>query len=214
MLHKPNEKKPAKRAAAPKPAAAKPAGASNSKKQSNAEGEGGRGKKSPDVPAVRKISAKPASKPIPAAGRSSDQPLDLSHLASFAGYRLRRAQISVFDDFIAEASALDLRPAQFSALVVIDANPGSKQSEIAHALGIKSTNFVAMVNELEARGLVERRASDRRSYALHLTAAGQQLLGEMERRHAKVERRYDALLGPDGRETLYVLLDKLCEGKS
>jgi hypothetical protein len=71
-------------------------------------------------------------------------PLDLSALTSIVGYPLRRAQLAVFEDFNRRFLALKLSPAQYSALVVIAANPGRKQSEIAGALGIQRPNFVAM----------------------------------------------------------------------
>ena len=90
------------------------------------------------------------------------QPLDLSALTSIVGYPLRRAQLAVFEDFNRRFAALKLSPAQYSALVVIAANPGRKQSEIAGALGIQRPNFVAMMDELERRGLAERlRTPDR-----------------------------------------------------
>ena len=85
----------------------------------------------------------------------------------------------MFEDFNRRFAALKLSPAQYSALVVIAANPGRKQSEIAGALGIQRPNFVAMMDELERRGLAERLRTpvDRRSRALALTAAGAALVG-------------------------------------
>ena len=56
-------------------------------------------------------------------------------------------------------------------LTVIERNPGLTQTQVAAALGIKRTNFVGMLDELEKRALAERRqtARDKRSYALYLT---------------------------------------------
>ena len=87
---------------------------------------------------------------------------------------LRRAQLVVFQDFFAAFAPFDIRPAQFAVLTVIERNPGLTQSQVADALGIKRTNFVGMLDALEARGLAERRqtARDKRSYALYLTAEG------------------------------------------
>lgn len=105
-------------------------------------------------------------------------PLDLSGLTSIVGYPLRRAQIAVFEDFARRFAALDLTPAQYSTLVAIGDNPGRNQSEIAGALGIQRPNFVAMMDELQRRGLAERTRSgaDRRSNAVALTSAGRALL--------------------------------------
>ena len=118
------------------------------------------------------------------------RPLDLSALTSIVGYPLRRAQLAVFEDFNRRFAALKLSPAQYSALVVIAANPGRKQSEIAGALGIQRPNFVAMMDELERRGLAERLRTpvDRRSRALALTAAGAALVGARAPRAGRAGR--------------------------
>ena len=131
--------------------------------------------------------------------------LDLSGLTSVVGYTLRRAQLAVFEDFMIRFAALDLKPAQYSVLLVIGANPGRKQSEIAAALGIQRPNFVAMLDELERRGLAERTrsATDRRSHAVVLTAAGRALLDRALAVQARQEEELAALLGgPEGRDEL------------
>ena len=138
--------------------------------------------------------------------------LALGLLPDFVGYPLRRAQIAVFDDFMRTTGQAGLRPGQFSTLLVIDANPGSKQTDVAAALGIHGTNFVAMINELEARDLVERRAFDRRSYALHLTQAGKKLLVQGIVLQSAQEEKYEAILGPGGRQLLLGLLARLMAG--
>lgn len=139
---------------------------------------------------------------------SLDQAVDLGGLADFVGYALRRAQIKVFDDFIRSLESVDLRPAQFSVLLIIDRNPGLKQSQVSAVLGIQRTNFVAMVDELERRGLARREPvpNDRRSYALVLTDAGRETLGRALALQARHERRIAEALGENGRETLLRLL--------
>ena len=74
------------------------------------------------------------ARPVPDAGHN---PLD-----EYVGYALRRAQIAVFEEFIREFEPLDLRPAQFSVLLVIHRDPGLNQSEVAARLGIQRANFV------------------------------------------------------------------------
>jgi DNA-binding MarR family transcriptional regulator len=137
-------------------------------------------------------------------------PLDLSALTSIVGYPLRRAQLAVFEDFNRRFLALKLSPAQYSALVVIAANPGRKQSEIAGALGIQRPNFVAMMDELERRGLAERLRTpvDRRSRALALTAAGATLVARVQ---AEQEQEVERLIGREGRQQLLAALARLAE---
>ena len=65
-------------------------------------------------------------------------------------------------------------------LVLVGENPGRKQSEIAAALGIKRANFVALVDGLQNRGLIERLSleTDRRANALHLTEQGRDFMAD------------------------------------
>ena len=133
-------------------------------------------------------------------------------VSSIVGYRLRRAQTHVFQQFNLHFAEFDLRPAEFSVLALIADNPGSKQTEIAHALGIKRANFVALINGLDARGLTERRLleGDRRSHALFLTEEGQRVMGKLTEAQAEFEARWVAKLGgPEARDQLLALLDRL-----
>jgi DNA-binding MarR family transcriptional regulator len=153
------------------------------------------------------------AQPRAASPADDARPLDLSALTSIVGYPLRRAQLAVFEDFNRRFVALKLSPAQYSALVVIGANPGRKQSEIASALGIQRPNFVAMMDELERRGLAERLRTpvDRRSRALALTAAGAALVARARRVQAEQEREVERLIGREGRERLVAALARLSE---
>src|SRR6201981_2472992 len=82
--------------------------------------------------------------------------LQLGELAELLGYSLKRAQLKVFEDFLRCVAPLQLTPAQFSALLLIDRNPGRNQTEIAATLGILRPNFVAMLDGLESRDLCTR----------------------------------------------------------
>ena len=154
-------------------------------------------------------SAKADRQPTPAPNRA----IDMSVLSDAIGYRLRRAQLAVFQDLIDSFAAYDIRPAQFSVLVLVERNPGLNQSEIASALGIKRTNFVALVDALEKRGLAQRlpTATDRRSNALHLTDAGQKLIATLRQIQSDHEARLIARIGEPGRRQLLDLLADLAD---
>ncbi|WP_421953202.1 MarR family winged helix-turn-helix transcriptional regulator [Pelagibacterium sp.] len=147
-------------------------------------------------------------------GSATDEAvLETGSTTDIVGYRLRRAQLSVFQRFLATFETLDLRPAEYSALTLIGDNPGRKQTEIAEILGIKRANFVALINGLEGRGLTERRAAhgDRRANALYLTADGERFLA----RARSVQDDFEAdcvarLGGAKARDTLLDLLSRLC----
>ena len=141
--------------------------------------------------------------------------VDLAPLMGFVGYAVRRAQIAVFGDFLESLREVDLRPAQFGVLVVIGDNPGMRQSDICGGLGIQKANFVPLISELESRGLVVREpgATDRRSYALHLTAQGEALLRRARELHAKHEARLTDRIGRRGRAQLLDLLNRLVDAQ-
>ena len=147
-----------------------------------------------------------------AAARSATS-VDLDVLDDVVGYLLRRAQVAVFQDFFATFAKVNIRPAQFSVLVVIDRNPGLKQTQIADALGIKRTNFVTLFNTLERRGLAERRTADqdRRSSALYLTESGKALVKKLRRMAETHDRRVSARLGEEGHRQLLALLREIAD---
>src|SRR5690606_1470242 len=66
---------------------------------------------------------------------NDDATLHTRATTEIVGYRLRRAQLSVFQRFMATFEALNLRPAEYSVLALIADNPGRKQTEIAEILG-------------------------------------------------------------------------------
>src|SRR5258708_14682263 len=68
--------------------------------------------------------------------------LQLGELSELLGYSLKRAQLKVFEDFLRCVAPLQLTPAQFSVLLLLDKNPGRNQTEIANTLGILRPNFV------------------------------------------------------------------------
>jgi DNA-binding MarR family transcriptional regulator len=141
----------------------------------------------------------------------AESPLDLSHLNAIVGYPLRRAQMALFEDFARRFAPLDLTPAQYSTLSTIGDNSGRNQSEIASALGILRPNFVAMMDELERRGLAERARSgaDRRSNTLALTPAGCALLARARAVQKEQEAAIDDLIGREEREALVKMLRNL-----
>ena len=138
--------------------------------------------------------------------------LQLGELAELLGYSLKRAQLKVFEDFLRCVAPLQLTPAQFSVLLLLDRNPGRNQTEIANTLGILRPNFVSMLDALESRGLCTRMRStnDRRSHILVLTDKGRAVLARAKKLVAsKHEARLNELLGPANRVALLEMLSKI-----
>ena len=137
--------------------------------------------------------------------------IDLGPLPGLAGYALRRAQLAVFRDFDRVFAKSGIRPAQYSALCVIERNPCLTQSAVAGALGIKRANFTVLFNTLEARGLAKRGAGmgDRRSHALTLTPAGAAFTARLHALARAHERGVCKTLTPAGRRRLFDTLNTL-----
>lgn len=132
-------------------------------------------------------------------------------LEDHVGYALRLAQIAVFQDFHRVMEGLGLTPTQYSILMWLHAHPGARASQVAETLRIKRTNFVPLLDRLETRGLVERHRlpEDRRAFALRLTAEGERLRREANRRVARSEGRIARALGPAGKQALLDLLARV-----
>jgi DNA-binding MarR family transcriptional regulator len=140
--------------------------------------------------------------------------VELGDLTDHVGYLVRRAQIAIFQDFTRTLAPLDVRPAQYSVLTVIAANPGLTQMALAHALGIERSRLVHLLDALEERKWIQRLASkvDRRSHALHLTSEGEAALAEIKALAAQHERHVEALVGSRRRKELLRLLSPLVTG--
>ncbi|MCA6109169.1 MarR family winged helix-turn-helix transcriptional regulator [Bradyrhizobium cenepequi] len=143
---------------------------------------------------------------------SDDGLLQLGELSGLLGYALKRAQLRVFEDFLRCVAPLQLTPAQFSVLLLLDQNPGRNQTEIASTLGILRPNFVAMLDGLESRELCARMrsTSDRRSHIVVLTDKGRAVLARAKKLVAnKHETRLIELLGPENHAALLDMLAKI-----
>lgn len=137
---------------------------------------------------------------------------DASAMNKVIGYRLRRAQSYIFQQFDERFARLKLRPAEYSVLELIADNPGCQQGTLAKALGIKRANFVGLIQGLDARGLTARdqQPGDKRANALYLTPAGQATIVEARDIQAEFERHCVELLGGEAeRDHLLTLLDRL-----
>ena len=139
--------------------------------------------------------------------------IDCSRMERRLGYVLRCAQFSVFQDITAVFAAANLRPIQYCILSLVESNPGSKQSQIADALRIKKTNFVAMIDDLESCDLVRRvpSNSDRRSLGLHLTEAGAALMPKLHAISDAHEARVSDYIGAQTYRDLFAPLAALVE---
>ena len=115
--------------------------------------------------------------------------------------------------FAERLGVLELAPADAGILRLLRVEAGLSQQELSAKLRIHPSRLVAILDNLEKRGFVERRANpdDRRLYSLHPTQAGGDTLekiGSVARKHQ------DALLSSISREernTLAALLLRIAD---
>jgi DNA-binding MarR family transcriptional regulator len=106
---------------------------------------------------------------------------------------------------------LGLHPGEFALLRAVAANEGASQNALAERLHISPSWMVAIVDELERRGLLERQphARDRRVRNLHLTAAGKKLLKQVQREAQQFDREVTGPFDEGERQQLLELLDRV-----
>lgn len=117
--------------------------------------------------------------------------------------------------FAQRLAELDLSPAQVGVLRVVGQEPGLSQQAVAERLGASPSRVVKLVDELEERGLVERRrsATDRRQQELHPATEASDRVAAVR----KVVRDHDAeitaALSAAELETLVGLLRKIADAQ-
>jgi DNA-binding MarR family transcriptional regulator len=143
---------------------------------------------------------------------SADAPaaVELGRLEQNLGYNLRVAQLRIFAAFSEVATAHALTPSQFAVLLLIEANPGIKQIELAEVLDLDRSSVVRLVDRCEAAKLVRRGSSkaDRRIAPPVLTARGRALLEKLEPEVARQEAAASGLSRAE-RTTLVGLLKRI-----
>jgi DNA-binding MarR family transcriptional regulator len=135
----------------------------------------------------------------------------LGILPELLGYQLRLAQRAIFDDFAQSMAGLEVSPGLFGLLVIVEANPGLKQTELANAAQLDRSSLVPALDKLEERGWVARRASehDRRVNGLWLTDTGAIALRQLKERVLSHERRLARHLSAADRQRFIELLGRI-----
>lgn len=146
---------------------------------------------------------------------SVSEPVPAESLSQRAGFLLVQLGSHRHRAFAERLAVLDLHPRHFGMLSHLAANEGRSQQALSRALGVHRSAMVALVDDLERRGLAERRrdANDRRAYTLHLTSAGRDLLTKLERVAGDDEAELLAALNTRERGQLISLLQRVAESQ-
>lgn len=139
--------------------------------------------------------------------------IDGDRAPSTLAFLLSQVGIHASRRFAERIAEVDLNPPLFRVLNLVDAAEGRSQQAIGQAIEVPASRMVALVDELEQRGLVERRPdpADRRVRALYLTKKGRQALTRGRKIAKRHEEELTRGLGEADRKRLLDLLQKMVD---
>ena len=126
-------------------------------------------------------------------------------------YLLKRAFVDLEDLHREHLDPFGINARELSVLLLLQAREPESQQQTAERLQVDRTSMVALLDGLEAKGLVARVAdpSDRRRNVVALTDAGRRTLEKALRASDKAERRLLAALNDLERTQLRALLARV-----
>ncbi len=135
---------------------------------------------------------------------------------STLAFLLSQVGIHASKRFAERIAGADLNPPLFRVLNLVAAAEGRSQQAIAAAIEIPPSRMVALVDEAEQRGLVERRPEpkDRRVRALFLTAEGKRSLARGREIAAQHEKELTKGMAAADRKRLVDLLQQVVDAQA
>jgi DNA-binding MarR family transcriptional regulator len=129
-------------------------------------------------------------------------------LMRHTGFLISRMGMVAQKRFSERLDALGLTTRMWGVLNVLDAEGELTQHALGRCVGIDPSSMVATIDELEAKGLVERRRhpNDRRAHALHLTDEGRSTLAGGRELARRSQEDLLAPLSADERKQLHDML--------
>jgi DNA-binding MarR family transcriptional regulator len=112
------------------------------------------------------------------------------------GYLLKHAHLRFAELSAAAMEPMGISGRECAVLIAIDDRVPQSQQEVARRLAVDRTTMVALIDELERKGLVDRRQApgDRRKNVVTLTAVGRATVAKAVSAGAEAERRFLASL--------------------
>jgi MarR family transcriptional regulator, lower aerobic nicotinate degradation pathway regulator len=138
----------------------------------------------------------------------SRRPASLTRYATYLATQVAKAAQRPLTDGLADQA---LRPPHFAVLCAVHDGGPLTQQQLADQLDIDKSHMVGFVDELDDRGLVERRKdpSDRRCHQIHLTPQGRVLLPELHRAAEHADAAAHEALSPAELDQLRSLLERV-----
>jgi DNA-binding MarR family transcriptional regulator len=127
------------------------------------------------------------------------------------GFLLSQVGALAAAQFAERLATLGVQPGDIGILRLITVEEGLSQQTLAGKLGVGPSRVVALIDELEQKGLVtrERSTKDRRNYELQLTDAGRNVMARMREIGSAHEEDVVHALNASERRTLGELLAKI-----
>lgn len=140
----------------------------------------------------------------PSAGPSRELLLSTPFLLKRLGWAVKERTYEAFEPS-------ELNAQHHAVLSLLEEGTRETQATIADALGYDRSHLVGLLDELEAKGYLERRRDpdDRRRHLVSLTPAGRDALGQLRLIAKRVEKEFLAPLSADEQRMLHTLLLRL-----
>ena len=124
------------------------------------------------------------------------------------GYLIKRAQLVLHEAMVVALAPQELTVSQYAALIALSEEPGLSNADMARRAFVTPQSMHAVLAELEARRLLERRPhpENRRVLTAELTAAGRRSMEAAAEAVDGVERRMLAELTEPARSKLAAVL--------
>ncbi len=134
-------------------------------------------------------------------------------LVASTSFLLKRLGVVAKERGLAGYEPTGLHPYHHAVLAVLDEGSRTTQGAIADALGYDRGQLVGLLDDLEDRGLVERRRdpADRRRHIVRLTPEGKHALEELRALARRLEDELLAPLDEAERAQLHALLLRLAQ---
>ncbi|GAA1985493.1 MarR family winged helix-turn-helix transcriptional regulator [Kitasatospora viridis] len=136
-------------------------------------------------------------------------------LAERTGVLLFKAGLLVQEEAERAFQAAGSSLRTFMVLSALAGQAELSQQDLSQVLNLDPTTVVALIDELEKAGQVERQRNpaDRRRYILRLTDRGREARAAVEEVATATEQAFFARLEPGERELLHGMLDRLLDGR-
>jgi DNA-binding MarR family transcriptional regulator len=127
------------------------------------------------------------------------------------GYLFKHAGMLMSEHNDAALAPFGIDPRELGVLIVIDSYEPASQQQVAERIGVDRTTMVAMLDSLEAKGLLSRRpdTEDRRRNVVELTPMGHDVMGRATAASDTAEAELLAPLSPEEATRLRELLGRV-----